>query len=64
MLELGDVMGYLKGYNLSEVSRQTGVKYHVICKIVNGTGQGIYEPRYSDVKRLSNFLLSKGHMPS
>jgi len=64
MLELGDVIGYLAHYNLAEVSRQTGVKYHVLCKMVNGTSRNIYDPRYSDVKRLSNFLKGLGHTHS
>lgn len=52
------------GYNLAEVSRQTGVKYHTICKIVNGVSPGFYDPRYSDVVRLANFLIAKGHIPA
>ena len=64
MIELCDLKGYLVGYNLAQVSRQTGVKYHTLCKIVNGIPRGFYDPRYSDVKRLENFLISKGHIPA
>lgn len=63
MLELGDIITFLGEYNLAEVSRKTGVKYHVIRKIVNGDCEktAFYDPRYSDYKRLSNFLTNKGH---
>jgi hypothetical protein len=60
MLTLEEITHHLKDYNLAEVSRQTGVNYQIICKIVNGGGKH-YEPKYRDVKRLSSFLLAKGY---
>lgn len=62
MLTLEEIVIFLQVYNLAEVSRKTGVKYHTICKIVNG--QKYYDPRYRDVKALSNFLIAMGHTPS
>lgn len=64
MLELCDIKGYLTGYNLAEVSRQTGVNYHVLCRIMRESGVNGYDPRYSDIKRLESFLVAKGHIPS
>jgi len=56
MLTLPEIQEKLKGTNLSEVARETGIHPSMMWRIANEDGQN---PQYKTIKKLSDYLEGK-----
>lgn len=53
MLTLPEIQEKLKGTNLSEAARETGIHPSMMWRIANEEGQN---PQYKTIKKLSDYL--------
>ena len=58
MLTLEEIKSKLEIANLSKVSRESGINYTKLYRLVNGS-----DPAYSVVKQLSDYLEEKNNAP-
>lgn len=57
MLTFEDIIGYMKGRNLADVSRETGIPYAIVWRTIKGP---TLNPSYNTVRALSRYLTDRG----